>query len=597
MTTYLPPLDDMRFVLAELAGLDQIAALPGFEEATPDLVDSILTEAGHIAEQALAPLNAPGDRQGARLVDGVVTTPDGWQDALNTLTEGGWNGVAFPAEFGGMGLPNLVNAPIQEMWHSANMAFALCPMLTQGAVNAILSYGTDDQKALYLPRLVTGEWTGTMNLTEPQAGSDLAALRSMATPDGDAYRIKGQKIFITYGDHELTSNIIHLVLARTPDAPPGIKGISLFIVPKFLTNDAGEIGARNDVHCVSLEHKLGIHGSPTAVLSFGDHEGAVGYLIGGLHRGVECMFTMMNHARLSVGMQGLSIAERAYQQARGYARERIQGKPAGWTADGKTGIVNHPDVRRMLMTMKSKIEAMRALVYVSWAAIDGAHSNPDSEQQARAALMADLLTPITKGWCTETGVELASLGVQIHGGMGYIEETGAAQHFRDARITTIYEGTTAIQGNDLMFRKLLRDKGAAVEGLLADMDQVARQATTLGGPHLGLIGAGLATAVAQTRQAVKWLLDAAAPNAGLAAAAAVPFLRLMGTLVGGYQLARAALVSQARLAAGTDTPDFYTAKLTTAQFYAASILPEVAALTQSIVISSDLVMALDEPLL
>jgi alkylation response protein AidB-like acyl-CoA dehydrogenase len=596
MSTYLPPLDDMRFVLTELAGMDGIAALPGFEEASPDLVDSILTEAGHIAEGALAPLNAPGDRQGAVLTDGVVKAADGWSDAWNTLIEGGWNGVSFPAEFGGMALPNLLNAPIQEMWHSANMAFALCPMLTQGAVNAILTYGTQAQKDTYLPRMISGEWTGTMNLTEPQAGSDLAAVRAMATPDGDAYRVRGQKIFITYGDHDMTENIIHLVLARTPDAPPGIKGISLFIVPKMLTDDSGAVTGRNDVHCVSLEHKLGIHASPTAVLSFGDHEGALGYLVGELNRGLEYMFTMMNHARLMVGMQGLSISERSYQQALTYARERVQGKPAGWTDEAKTGIVNHPDVRRMLMTMRAKTEAMRALAYVAWEAIDRAHSCPDANDRAQAQVTADLLTPITKGWCTENGCELSSLGVQIHGGMGYIEETGAAQHFRDARITTIYEGTTAIQANDLMFRKTLRDKGAAVSALLTQMDSLAASLRVAAG-SLPAIGASLAEAVAEARRALTWLLETAAPNAGLAAAAAVPWLKLMGTLVGGYQMARAAQVAQSKVDAGSDPTAFYATKVKTAAFYAAAILPGVMAEATTMIGSTDLVMSIDEALM
>ncbi len=596
MSTYLPPLDDMRFVLTELAGMGGVAALPGFEEATPDMVDSILTEAGHIAEGALAPLNAPGDRQGAVLTNGVVKAADGWSDAWNTLIEGGWNGVSFPAEFGGMALPNLLNAPIQEMWHSANMAFALCPMLCQGAVNAILTYGTQAQKEQFLPRMISGEWTGTMNLTEPQAGSDLAAVRSVATPDGDAYRVRGQKIFITYGDHDLTENIIHLVLARTPDAPPGIKGISLFIVPKMLTDDSGTVTGANDVHCVSLEHKLGIHASPTAVLSFGDHGGAVGYLVGELNRGLEYMFTMMNHARLSVGLQGLAITERSYQQALGYARDRVQGKPAGWTGDAKTGIINHPDVRRMLMTIRAKTEAMRALVYVAWAAVDHAHSAADADARAQAQSMADLLTPITKGWCTENSCHLSSLGVQIHGGMGYIEETGAAQHFRDARITTIYEGTTAIQANDLMFRKTLRDKGAAVTALFADIDGVA-DALRNGSGSLPAIGAALAEAVADGRQALAWLLATASTDTGLAAGAAVPWLTLLGTLVGGYQMARAAQIAQGKIEAGDDPVKFYATKIKTAAFYAGAILPEVAAQAHTMLNSTALVMSIDEELM
>ena len=449
--TYVVPLRDIKLAL-DTAGLGQIASLPGFEEAGADMVDSILVEAAKVADNTIAPLNRVGDTQGARMVDGKVVVSPGWTEAWRTLVEGGWNGVAASAEHGGMGLPELLGFAISEMWQSANMAFALCPMLTQGAVNAIRLYGSEAQQARYLPKMVSGEWTGTMNLTEPQAGSDLAAVRTRALPVADGYRISGSKIFITYGDHEMTDNIVHLVLARLPDAPPGVKGISLFVVPKRLVDGDGNSGAPNDVSCASLEHKLGIHGSPTAVLAFGEKGGALGELVGEPNRGLEYMFAMMNHARLNVGLQGLAIAVRAYQQAVAYARDRVQGKPVGHTGDAKAAIIGHPDVRRMLVGMKARIEAMRGLLYEVAAAHDVAHAHPDADARAAAQRKVDLLTPIAKGWCTETGNAIASDGVQVHGGMGYVEETGAAQHFRDARITTIYEGTTGIQANDLVGR-------------------------------------------------------------------------------------------------------------------------------------------------
>ncbi|OIQ94498.1 acyl-CoA dehydrogenase [mine drainage metagenome] len=595
MTAYLPPLRDMDFVLRDLAGLDRVAALPGFEDATPELVGSVLEEAGRIAEEVLAPLNQPGDRQGARLVDGKVRTADGWQAALDTLIDGNWLGLPYAEQWGGMGLPGLVNVAVSEMWQAANMAFALCPMLTQGAVNAIEECGSPEQKAKFLPKLVTGQWAGTMNLTESGAGSDLGAIRTKAVRNGDHYLISGQKIFITYGDHELVENIIHLVLARTPDAPPGVKGISLFIVPKILVNDDGSLGARNDVTCVSLEHKMGIHASPTAVMSFGDKGGAVGTLVGEENRGLEYMFVMMNHARLNVGVQGLAIAERAYQQARAYARERVQGKAIGCAEKG--GIVDHPDVRRMLMTMKSQVEAMRALAYVAGAALDVAHRHPDAAVRAQAKVEAEFLNPIVKGWCTEVGNEVASLGVQVHGGMGYIEETGACQHLRDARITTIYEGTTAIQANDLVNRKILRDQGAAARAELAKAQALAAELTAQGDDMLAAIGQSLHAAAAAAGQAVDWLLSAAVEDARLPAAAAVPLLRLLGTVLGGVQMARAAALARRRLDAKEGDPEFLQAKLSTAWFYAESVLPQAEGLLGSITRGTRTVMALHPDLL
>jgi alkylation response protein AidB-like acyl-CoA dehydrogenase len=586
MTAYTAPLADIDFVFKSISGLAEVAALPGFEEATPDLCASILEEAAKIAANTLAPLNRTGDQQGAKLENGVVRVADGWKEAWDTLVEGGWNGLSFPPEHGGMGLPNALNVAVQEMWHSANMAFALCPMLTQGAVNAIDGYGTAAQKETYLPKLVSGEWTGTMNLTEPAAGSDLAAIRTKAVPDGEAYRIFGQKIFITYGDHEMAENIVHLVLARLPDAPAGVKGISLFIVPKFLVNADGSLGQRNDVACASLEHKLGIHASPTAVMAFGEGDGAIGTLVGEANRGLEYMFAMMNHARQNVGLQGLAIAERAYQQARAYAKERVQGRPVGWTASGTTGIVNHPDVRRMLMAMKCQIEAMRGLVYKAAAWVDLAHHHPDEGQRAHAQLMADLLTPLVKGWSTEIGNQVASLGVQVHGGMGFIEETGAAQHFRDARITTIYEGTTAIQANDLVLRKTLRDNGA---GLAVLLDDVAATATALAGVDATL-SAKLKTAIESAQACATWLVEAGRLDMRLAAGAAVPFLELMGTLVGGQMMAVQAMAA----AKDAATDPFLAAKVATARFYGDHVLSRVAGLSLAIRQGSEWVMAVPE---
>ncbi|MGE5517454.1 MAG: acyl-CoA dehydrogenase [Bacteroidota bacterium] len=581
MTAFLPPLRDMEFVLSELAGLDEIAALPGYDEATPELVHSVLEEAGRIAAEVLAPLNTVGDRQGAKLVEGKVVVAEGWDGAFRTMVEGNWTGLPFPAEWGGMGLPGVVNVAVAEMWQAANMAFTLCPMLTQGATHALLECASEEQKAIYLPKLVSGEWAGTMNLTESSAGSDLGAIRTKAVRQGDgSYLISGQKIFITYGDHDLAENIIHLVLARLPDAPPGVKGISLFVVPKFMVEADGSLGARNDVACVSLEHKLGIHGSPTAVMSFGDNGGAVGFLVGEENRGLEYMFVMMNHARLNVGIQGLGIAERAYQQARGYACERIQGKPAG--AATVSAIVDHPDVRRMLMTMKASVEAMRALAYVEAAALDKAHAEPDDDKRAGAFRLAEFLNPIVKGWSTETGFDMASIGVQVHGGMGYVEETGAAQHLRDARITAIYEGTTAIQANDLVNRKILRDKGATAKAVLAEVSALAAELVAAPDATLKAIGVDLAEAGRAANTAVDWLLSAATQDARLPAAAAVPLLKLMGVVLGGFQMARAARIARAKLDAHSGDTAFFDAKLKTAWFYAEHILPQAPALLASI---------------
>jgi alkylation response protein AidB-like acyl-CoA dehydrogenase len=471
MSQYRAPLAEMQFVMTELADLDEIARLPGFEDATTETVAAILEEADRFASEVLDPLNRVGDQRGARLeADGHVTTPPGFRDAYRKFCELGWNGLSKSPDFGGQGMPQLIAAAIDEMWNAANMAFELCPMLTGGAIEAIELNGSDALKEMYLPKMVSGEWTGTMNLTEPQAGSDLAAVRAKAVRQADgSYVISGNKIFITYGDHDYTDNIVHLVLARTPDAPPGTKGISLFVVPKFIVNADGSLGRRNDVRCVSLEHKLGIHASPTAVLAFGDREGAAGHIVGEENRGLEYMFVMMNLARFGVGMQGVGIAERAYQRARDYARDRVQGRVAGTERDATGGIVGHPDVRRMLMTMRAQTEAARSLGYVTAAALDRAHGHPDADVRKRELAFAELMIPIVKGWNTEIAQQTAYLGVQVHGGMGYIEESGAAQYARDARITTIYEGTTGIQANDLIGRKIARDGGKALLAAIARM--------------------------------------------------------------------------------------------------------------------------------
>ena len=595
MSTYRAPLADMEFVMNELAGLSQVAALPGFEDATPDTVSVVLEEASRFASEVLAPLNATGDREGSKLLpDGTVKTPDGFKAAYRQFVEGGWNGVNKSAEYGGQHLPQLVAAAIEEMWHAANMAFDLCPLLTQGAIDAIELVGTPEQKARYLPKMVGGEWTGTMNLTEPQAGSDLAAVRTRAEPQGDGtYKLFGQKIFITYGEHDFADNIIHLVLARTPSAPEGVKGISLFLVPKFLVNPDGSLGKRNDVRCVSLEHKLGIHASPTAVLAYGDHGGAVGYLVGEENRGLEYMFIMMNQARFSVGMEGVGLSERAYQRAVSYARERVQGRPVGSDKTSKAApIIEHPDIRRMLMTMRAYTEGMRALGYVTAAAMDNARHAADPAQRAQHQAFVDLLIPIVKGWCTETAQEVTYLGVQVHGGMGFIEETGAAQHYRDARIITIYEGTTGIQANDLVGRKTARDAGAVAKRVAAEIDKVAAHCASQSDTALNAIGVRLAAATAALQNAIEWIVGTSGVNARAVYAGSVPYLRLWGVVAGGWQMARAANVAVAKLARGEGDAGFMRAKIATARFYAENLLPLADAYAQAAVTGSDATLAL-----
>jgi alkylation response protein AidB-like acyl-CoA dehydrogenase len=474
------------------------------------------------------------------------------------------------------------------------MSFCLCPMLTTGVVNAVLRHGSEQQKKTYLEKLVSGAWTGTMNLTEPQAGSDLSAVRARAVPEGDHYRVHGTKIFITYGEHDFAENIIHLVLARTPNAPEGVKGISLFVVPKYLVNADGGRGARNDVKCVSIEHKLGIHGSPTCVMAYGDKEGAIGYMVGEENRGLEYMFTMMNFARLEVGIEGVALAERAYQRALSYARERVQGREIGVKGGERVTIVHHPDVRRMLMSMKAQVEAMRALAGAACTALDIAHRHPDREQRLKHQAVFDLLTPVVKGWCTEQSIEIASLGVQIHGGMGFVEETGAAQHLRDARITTIYEGTTGIQANDLMGRKLASEKGLTAKALIDEMRSFDKDLGRYSHPELNAIRRGLSEGVSALSESTNWLLETYPYNPRAAAAGAVPYLKLWGVVAGGWQMARAALIAKTRLDGDTEDVDFYRAKLGTARFFAEHILPLAQSYKQAIVNGSTSVLALEE---
>jgi alkylation response protein AidB-like acyl-CoA dehydrogenase len=595
MSTYHAPLADMKFVLNELAGLSQVASLPGFEDATPDTVTAILEEAGKFATEVLDPLNASGDREGSTLLaDGTVKTPSGFKAAYRQYVENGWNGLTKPIEFGGQNLPQLVATPVEEMWHAANMAFDLCPLLTQGAIDAIELCGTPEQKAAYLPSMVSGRWTGTMNLTEPQAGSDLAAVRTRAVrqPDG-SYKLSGQKIFITFGEHDYTDNIVHLVLARTPDAPEGVKGISLFIVPKYLINADGTLGARNDVRCVSLEHKLGIHASPTAVLAYGDHGGATGYLIGEENRGLEYMFIMMNQARFSVGMEGVGLSERAYQRAVAYARDRVQGKAPGVEQNAKAGpIIDHPDIRRMLMTMRAYTEAMRAIGYVTAAGLDNARHSPDTAARAQHQAFVDLMIPIVKGWCTETAQEVTYLGVQVHGGMGFIEETGAAQHYRDARIITIYEGTTGIQANDLIGRKTARDGGRTACLVAAQIDKVAARLASQTDPSLNSIGLRLAAATASLQNAIDWMVQSFGSNTRAAYAGSVPYLKLWGLCAGGWQMARAAKIAVDKLQGGNGDTAFLRAKVATARYYAECLLPQADAFAQSVVNGGDAVLAI-----
>ncbi|MCZ4272027.1 acyl-CoA dehydrogenase family protein [Maritalea porphyrae] len=579
------PVEDMLFVLNNLCDLDQISQMPGYEDAQPDMVEAILGEAAKFSQEVLAPLNKKGDQQGSTFAKGEVATPEGWREAYQQLVEMGWNSPKTGAEHGGMGLPSVVNASIQEMFTSANTSFMLAPLLTQGAIESIAGFASPQLQEVYLPKLVTGEWTGTMNLTEPQAGSDLAAITSKAVPQGDHYLISGQKIFITYGEHDMSENIIHLVLARLPNAPAGVKGISLFIVPKFMVNENGTLGDRNDVECISIEHKLGIHASPTCTMAYGTANGAIGYLVGEPHEGLKYMFTMMNAARLGVGLQGVGIAEHATQHAIDYAMERKQGQTPQGTAPS---IMGHPDIRRMLGLMKSRTEAARVLAYRAAAAEDMAHKAMDAEQRAFFQRRLDLLIPVVKGWSTELCVDIASLGVQIHGGMGFIEETGAAQHFRDARITTIYEGTTGIQALDLVGRKIKRDQGAAAMELVHDMRETAQKASQRTDAHVDWSQVEhVAQSAAQAVEDVtRWLVQR---NDHSPQAAAANVLELFGIALGAWAMADAAIAASDQLMIDKDNK-FVRTKLKTVAFYNAQVYPKAAMLQQVIFDANDEVL-------
>jgi alkylation response protein AidB-like acyl-CoA dehydrogenase len=588
MSAYVAPLKDMRFVLNELAGLAEVAKLPQFEEATPDTVDAILEEASKFASEVLDPINYSGDQEGSKLSDGEVRTPRGFRDAYRKFCDGGWNALPFEHEWGGQGLPRLVSTPVQEMWKSSNLSFSLCPLLTQGAVEALLLRGSDTLKQAYLPRMIEGKWTGTMNLTEPQAGSDLSLVRTRAERQANQYLISGQKIFITYGEHDLAENIVHLVLARAPDAPEGVKGISLFVVPKFIPGADGKPGQRNGAKCASIEHKLGIHASPTAVMVY---DKAVGYLVGEENRGLEYMFIMMNAARFAVGLEGVAIAERAFQRAFAFSRERLQGRDL--VAGGATvPIIRHPDVRRMLMLMKSQTEAMRALAYTTAAAMDFAHKSENPAERKRHQAYVDLMIPVVKGWSTETGIEIASLGVQVHGGMGFVEETGAAQYLRDARITTIYEGTTGIQAMDLVGRKIAREGGETAKQWLAELKKFEAELARSGHPDVQSFRNQFAPGVQALADGVEFIVASSAKDPRPAFAGAVPFLKLMGIVAGGWQMGRAALAAERALHSGDRS--FLEAKIATARFYADHVLVQAPALRNTVVNGAAGVMALSE---
>ena len=590
--SYTAPVKDMLFNMQHLANIEQVAQIPGFEDAGLDTAAAVLEECAKFTEGVLAPLNFEGDKNPSSWKDGVVTATPGFKDAFRQLTEGGWQGLQHPADFGGQGLPKTIGAACMEMLNSSNMSFALCPLLTDGAIEALLTAGSDELNAIYLEKLISGQWTGTMNLTEPQAGSDLALVRTKAEPLPDGtYKVFGTKIFITWGEHDMAENIVHLVLARVAGAPEGVKGISLFVVPKFLVNKDGSLGARNDAHCVSIEHKMGIKASPTAVLQFGDHGGAVGYLVGQENRGLEYMFIMMNAARYGVGIQGIAIAERAYQKAVQYAKDRVQSRPVDGSINASAAIIHHPDVKRMLMTMRATTEGCRAMASTAAAAYDAAHHHPDAQVRKDNATFYEFMVPLVKGYSTEMSLEVTSLGVQVHGGMGFIEETGAAQYYRDAKILTIYEGTTAIQANDLVGRKTARDGGQSARAIATQIEKTEGELQASGTPA----ALAMARRLAAARQAYLDVVDfvcggaKASPNAVFAGS--VPYLMLAGNLVAGWQLGRSLLVAQDLLQKGQDEA-FMRAKIATAQFYAEHILVKAPGLRDSIVEGAESVTAL-----
>ncbi|MDP3702432.1 MAG: acyl-CoA dehydrogenase [Hylemonella sp.] len=588
--SYVAPLKDMLFNIKHLARIDEIAKLPGFEDAGYDTAQAVLEEAAKFNEQVVSPLNWEGDKNPSSWKDGVVTTTPGFKEAFRQFGAGGWQGLQHPADFGGQGLPKTIGAACIEMVNSANLSFALCPLLTDGAIEALLTAGSDELKVTYLEKLVSGEWTGTMNLTEPQAGSDLALVRSRAEPQPDgSYKVFGTKIYITYGEHDMAGNIVHLVLARVTGAPEGIKGISLFVVPKFMVNKDGTLGARNDVHCVSIEHKLGIKASPTAVLQYGDHGGAVGYLVGQENRGLEYMFIMMNAARYAVGMQGIAVAERAYQKAVQYARERVQSRPVDGSLKTSAPIIHHPDVRRMLMTMRAYTEGCRAMASVAAAAYDASHQHPDAEVRKVNQAFYEFMVPLVKGYSTEMSLEVTSLGVQVHGGMGFIEETGAAQYYRDAKILTIYEGTTAIQANDLVGRKTLRDGGQTAKAIAKQIEGTEAELRKNGSADALAVAKSLGAARQAFVDVVDFMASQKDPNAVYAGS--VPYLMLAGNLMAGWQLARALLVAQTELARGEDAA-FMQSKITVARFYADHLLSKAPGMRDSIVEGAGSVTAL-----
>jgi len=589
MPEYSAPLQDMQFVIEEIAGLSAISRLPVFEDATPDLVEAVLEQAGVLANEVFSPLNKPGDEHGTRVENGEVISPPGFSEAYRQFVDNGWQGIGKSADSGGQGLPFLVHSAVAEMWYASNMAFALCPLLTSGAIEAIESHAPNALRDLYLPHMISGEWSGTMNLTEPQAGTDLAAIKTRAERDGDRYRIRGQKIYITWGEHQLSDNIVHLVLARLPDAPPGVKGISLFLVPKYLANPDGSRGERNDLRVVSVETKLGIHSSPTCVMAYGDNDGAIGYLLGEEHNGLACMFTMMNNARLEVGMQGVAISERACQQAVQFAKERVQGVARGHRE--RSTIIHHPDVRRMLLQMRATTEAGRALAYYASAQTDLAHHAETEQQRRQHQRRVDLIIPIVKGWCTEMAQEVTYTGVQVHGGMGFIEETGAAQHMRDARILTIYEGTTGIQALDLMGRKMLRDRGEAMLELIAEM-RAGQQQLAQSGNQLASFTQHFGMALDALERATGDYLRNAEADPDRGSAVGVDYLMLAGHVVGGWLMGCAALAAESRIAGGSDD-EFYPCKLKTAVFFAERILPRSLSLAAMVEAGSASVMAID----
>ena len=590
--SYQAPVKDMLFDIEHLANIEEIASIPGFEDAGLETAQAVLEECARFNEGVVAPLNHEADKVPSSLAGNQVTTSKGFKEAFKQYAEGGWQGLQHPADFGGQGLPKTIGAACGEILNAANLSFALCPLLTDGAIEALLTAGSDELKATYLEKLVSGEWTGTMNLTEPQAGSDLALVRTRAEPQPDGtYRVFGTKIFITYGEHDMADNIVHLVLARVQGAPEGVKGISLFVVPKFMVGKDGALGDRNDVYCVSIEHKMGIKASPTAVLQFGDHGGAVGYLVGEENRGLEYMFIMMNAARYAVGVQGIAVSDRAYQKAVAYAKERVQSRPVDGSVKGSATIIHHPDVRRMLMTMRALTEGCRAMATAAAAAYDAAHHHPDAAVREQNQAFYEFMVPLVKGYSTESSLEVTNLGVQVHGGMGFIEETGAAQYYRDAKILTIYEGTTAIQANDLVGRKTTRDGGQAAKAIAAQVEKTEQALAASGSADAKAVAGHLAEARQAFLDVVGFMVENGKADPNAAYAGSVPYLMLTGNLVAGWQLGRSLLAAEQALKAGQDQA-FMQAKIATARFYAEHILTRARATRDAIVGGAQSVMAL-----